>query len=572
MGPKVTGTTANEVEAAGYIRKQLLNIKSKANPIQNISVDHQITSGSYHLGWKPYSMINAYRNIQNLVVRIEGETPNAIMLNCHFDSVPGSPGAADDTANCAILMELVSIYSRKDKLNRHTLIFLFNGAEEIGLRASHGFITQHEWAKDIRLFINLEAAGSGGKETLFQTGPGNSWLLNHYKAVARPFAQVVGEEIFQSGLIPSDTDFRIFRDFGKVPGLDFAHGSKGYRYHTKFDSIDFLSLGVLQRTGENILGLVDSIVNSHELDDITKYSDDSSSAVYFDFLGFFFVYYPKDVGVVINFVVVLSAITLPFLTLTTVKTHTRNVLSETLIGFFGVVIGTGCSGLWLYLTAYFIDKHDHSMSWNRSTFLAPGIYSSLAVLIHVIEQDLMNLTVASRESPLSLGLRVQARLNGVNVFWGVITLTITLCGYRFGYLTMILILFNLITNVILMFCKLHNSVDKWLRVFMIGQFFSILWSSYAHNMVMEIFIPITGRSGAMKNPDILIAMILCTTTILICSYMVSGRKLFQNFIYLINVSFVINLDSLGSTSEIKSDGLSDAYWNFLDLNFPRYIY
>lgn len=72
------------------------------------------------------------------------------------------------------------------------------------------------------MLINLEAAGAGGKSMLFQVGPRKPWLLKYYRKAPHAYANVVGEEMFLGGIIPSDTDFGIFNNYGNITGKQFS--------------------------------------------------------------------------------------------------------------------------------------------------------------------------------------------------------------------------------------------------------------------------------------------------------------------------------------------------------------
>ena len=311
VGPRPAGSYENEVLAVDFIRRRLEGIQKRAHGVHSMLIDVQKPRGSFNLQFVD-GLTQHYRDITNIIVRLDPAqraAKDALLVNCHFDSVPQSPGASDDAVSCAIMLEVLEVITQTDSPLRNSLIFLFNGAEENMLPASHGFITQHKWAQDARAFINLEACGSGGRELVFQSGPGHSWLIEAYaNAAPHPFASVIGQEIFQSGVIPGDTDFRIFRDYGKIPGLDIAYVKNGYIYHTKYDTEDRIPAGSIQRAGDNVLAVVKHLGNS----DVLTHTEDSNkgSIVFFDLLGLCLIYYPEWLGILINILVIVASVSI----------------------------------------------------------------------------------------------------------------------------------------------------------------------------------------------------------------------------------------------------------------------
>nr|CAB3243567.1 endoplasmic reticulum metallopeptidase 1-like [Phallusia mammillata] len=304
LGHRPAGSTANEVDSVKYILQQVLEVKQIAPPSVKLEVDVQKPTGSFSINFLS-GFASYYTNITNTVVKLspaDHDSGPALLLNCHTDSVVGSPGASDDAVACAVLLEVLrALVADKETPLRHTVIFLFNGAEENILQASHGFITKHKWAKHVKAFINLEAAGAGGKEIVFQTGPENPWLLMSWIEHAQhPFGTVFAQELFQSGVVPSDTDFRIFRDYGKVPGLDLAYVRNGYVYHTQYDNADMIKPGCVQRAGDNILSVVKHLVKSPT--SMLSKSDDykHGTAAFADFLGVYMFFIPFRLLSILN--------------------------------------------------------------------------------------------------------------------------------------------------------------------------------------------------------------------------------------------------------------------------------
>ncbi|XP_029654644.2 endoplasmic reticulum metallopeptidase 1-like [Octopus sinensis] len=239
FGVKNSGSNANENVTVQFILETVKKIINSPQNSKNIVYDLQVVSGTFLLNFVE-SFISVYDKVQNIVVRV-GQSSDCLLINCHFDSALSR--ASDDLISCANMLEVLRIVSLQATDARNCLIFLFNGAEENILQASHGFITKHPWFKDVRGVVNLEASGSGGNQ--YYSGPGTSWLLYLYRdSVPYPYGTAAGQDLFQSGLIPSDTDYRIFRDYGNVSGcffysftgLDLAFFTNGYVYHTPDDT------------------------------------------------------------------------------------------------------------------------------------------------------------------------------------------------------------------------------------------------------------------------------------------------------------------------------------------------
>ncbi|XP_069776906.1 endoplasmic reticulum metallopeptidase 1 [Narcine bancroftii] len=519
FGPRPAGSPANEILTVNYLLDQIQKIKMGKAAVHSIAVDVQRPTGFFSIDFLS-GFTSYYAKIANVVVKLEPNdgAKHAVLANCHFDSVPNSPGASDDAVSCAVMLEILNVMSKSSSPLQHAVIFVFNGAEENILQASHGFITQHPWAKLIRAFINLEAAGVGGKELVFQTGPENPWLVQAYaRAAKHPFASVVGQEIFQSGIIPSDTDFRIYRDYGNIPGIDLAFIENGYIYHTKYDTADRIHLDSIQRAGDNILAVLQYLASSEELSDSAQYRH--GSMVFFDVLGLFVVAYPKRIGTIINCLVASATILYLGRKFSVSKNDGSHYRSDLLYGIGITLICWFIIFVTILIVAVFVSLTGHSMFWYSHFYVSVVLYGSIALaklmLIHTLAKNLYYRNVNKfylSELYFDVALTI----------WCCILIYFTQRDLCSAYVPALWVAFPLLLKLLIgKELKQKGPTLKITAIYFLGLCIPHLLTIYLFWAAFEMFTPILGRSGTEIPPDIVLASIIAASTIILTTYFVS---------------------------------------------------
>jgi hypothetical protein len=228
------------------------------------------------LGLEP--VVQDASGVSNIVVRLEGTGGGkAVLLVGHYDTVPGSPGAGDDSSAVAVMLETLRALRQQGAPLRNGVVCLFSDAEETGLDGAEAFVYSHPWAKEIGLVLNFDARGNSGPALMFETSDGNGWLVEQFaRAATHPRATSLSSDLYK--LLPNDTDFTVFKEAG-VPGLNFAFvGGLGY-YHSPLDTVENLDPRSLQHQGASALELTRHFGN---LDLEGRRGGD---AVYFNVLG-----------------------------------------------------------------------------------------------------------------------------------------------------------------------------------------------------------------------------------------------------------------------------------------------
>jgi hypothetical protein len=231
--------------------------------------------------------------LTNLVGVLPGRDPRlpAVALMAHYDTVPDSAGAADDSTGVAAILEAVRAIRARGPADR-TLVVILTDGEELNLDGARAFWGGHPLRDRIGAVVNLEARGGGGRAMMFETGRGNAETIALFaRAGARATGGVSSNSlaVFVYEAMPNGTDFTIPKDRG-VQGVNLAFIGRPEQYHAPVSTPEALDQGSVQHIGSQALETADALLRAPALPAAT------ANVVYADLFGRVIIGHPPVMG------------------------------------------------------------------------------------------------------------------------------------------------------------------------------------------------------------------------------------------------------------------------------------
>ena len=262
-----TDTGEDRIPRAAAIPQKIYEALNEKERIQGVGIHYldaveMVTEGAKRVRLTLLQE-EVTRTSRNVEARIQGSdrADEILTLTAHYDSVPEGPGAYDNMAGAAIIME-VCRYLKKHQ-PRRTVEFVWFGAEEKGLLGSRHYIKLHEQELGKHRFnMNVDLAGQlvGGNVIGVTADPSVCSMLT-YLAAETGIGMTTKNQIWGS-------DSNTFAWKG-IPAMTLNRD--GFGMHTHYDTVDLLSAWSLERSARLLahiaenLGNIDSIPFSQEI-------------------------------------------------------------------------------------------------------------------------------------------------------------------------------------------------------------------------------------------------------------------------------------------------------------------
>lgn len=254
----LSGTPIDEGEDLRPARRSLRGVEE--TPIQGVTVHYKDAVELVERGASRVRLIlrqeKEKRISRNLILRIDGSqrADEILTVSAHYDSVPEGPGAYDNMAGAAIVMELCRYFSVHRP--RRTIEFLWFGAEEKGLYGSLNYVERHsEELASHRFNMNVDLAGQTIGGTVIGV-TGNPEICQILSAYAHEAGMGVS---LKHQIWGSDSNSFAWKG---VPAMTLNRD--GFGMHTRHDTAALISTWSLERSSR-LLAMVAERLASAEV-------------------------------------------------------------------------------------------------------------------------------------------------------------------------------------------------------------------------------------------------------------------------------------------------------------------